>query len=491
MSASSRPAAGSGLRVLTARGTIVNGAFLIGVNTLALVRGFLVAAFLTTTEYGVWGVVVVILATLQFLKQIGIGEKYIQQDDADQELAFRKALTLELMLAGIVLVGGLALVPGLAALFGTPEVVAPALVALLVLPAQSLQAPLWIFYRELDFLRQRKLQAIDPIAGFVVTVALLALGMDYWALIIGVVVGAWLGALVALRACPYPLRLAYDRATMRAYAGFSWPLLLAGGTVIVMGQGLVILGEAELGLAGVGIIALTATVSQYADRADQAVTQTIYPTICAVGQRADLLYETFVKSNRLALMWGAPFGLGLALFAEDLVEFGIGERWRPAVTLMQAVGVSVAIHQIGFNWDAFYRARGETRPIGVAAVWAMVAFVAFAVPLTLTDGLRGLAIAMLCMEAVNFAVRMHYLRRLFAGFRLARHAGRALAPSVPAVAVVLLVRAVAGEEGSLQAALAVLALYAVVTAAATALVERRLVREILGYLRGRPAGAAA
>jgi O-antigen/teichoic acid export membrane protein len=490
MSASSRPAAGSGLRVLTARGTIVNGAFLIGVNTLALLRGFLVAAFLTTTEYGVWGVVVVILATLQFLKQIGIGEKYIQQDESDQELAFRKALTLELMLAGIVVVGGLALVPGLAALFGTPEVIGPALAALLVLPAQSLQAPLWIFYRELNFVRQRKLQAIDPIAGFVVTVVLLALGMDYWALIVGVVVGAWLGAFVALRACPYPLRLAYDRETLRAYAGFSWPLLLAGGTVIVVGQGLVILGEAELGLAGVGVIALTATVSQYADRADQAVTQTIYPTICAVQDRADLLYETFVKSNRVALMWGAPFGLGLALFAEDLVEFGIGERWRPAVTLMQAVGVSVAIHQIGFNWDAFYRARADTRPIGVAAAWAMVAFVVFAVPLMLTDGLRGLAIATLCMEGVNFAVRMHYLRRLFSGFQLARHAGRALVPSVPAVAVVLLVRAVAGEEGSLVAALAMLALYVVVTAAATALVERRLVREILGYLRGRPAAGA-
>jgi hypothetical protein len=94
------------------------------------------------------------------------------------------------------------------------------------------------------------------------------------------------------------------------------------------------------------------------------------------------------------------------------------------------------------------------------------------------------------MEGVNFAVRMHYLRRLFSGFQLARHAGRALVPSVPAVAVVLLVRAVAGEEGSLVAALAMLALYVVVTAAATALVERRLVREILGYLRGRPAAGA-
>ena len=40
--------AGSGLRIRAARGTIINTAFLVGVNTLNLVRGFLVAAFLTT-----------------------------------------------------------------------------------------------------------------------------------------------------------------------------------------------------------------------------------------------------------------------------------------------------------------------------------------------------------------------------------------------------------------------------------------------------------
>ena len=34
-----------------------------------------------------------------------------------------------------------------------------------------------------------------------------------------------------------------------------------------------------------------------------------------------------MKSNRLALMWGVPFGVGLTLFAADLVEFGIGEEW--------------------------------------------------------------------------------------------------------------------------------------------------------------------
>jgi O-antigen/teichoic acid export membrane protein len=489
--ATRRPSAGSGLRIRAARGTIVNAVFLTSVNSLALVRGFLVAGFLSTTQYGVWGVVLVVLATLQFLRQIGIGDKYIQQDEPDQALAFRKAMTFELGLAAVALVAGLVLVPVLAAIFGTPRIVAPALVALLVVPAYALQAPLWIFYREMDFVRQRKLQAIDPVLGFAIAVVLLVAGAGYWALIVGIVVGAWAGALVSVRACPYELGLAFDRETLRAYASFSWPLVLAGGAAVVVGQGLLIVGEAKLGLGGVGIIALASVISQYSDRADQAITQTIYPTICAVKDRADLLYEAFVKSNRLALMWGAPFGFGLALFAEDLVQFAIGERWRPGVGLMQAIGIAVAVHQIGFNWDAFYRALGRTKPVGVAAGIAIAAFIGIALPLLAADGLRGLALATLLVEGVNFAVRMLYLRRLFPSFGFIRHTARALLPSLPAVAAVVGVRLIAGEETTLLAALALLALYVLVTMAATAVLERRLLREIVAYLRRRPTVGAA
>jgi len=486
-----RPSAGTGLRIRAAKGTIINAVFLTSVNTLALIRGFLVAGFLSTTEYGIWGTVLVVLATLALLRQIGIGDKYIQQDEADQELAFRKAMTFEFGLSLIALLFGLALVPLLAAIFGRSDIVAPALVALLVVPAYALQSPLWIFYREMDFLRQRKLQAIDPILGFVLAVALLIAGAGYWALIIGIVAGAWAGAIVSVRACPYKLRLAFDRDTLRAYVSFSWPLLMAGGAAVVVGQGLLIVGEATIGLSGVGIIALASVISQYSDRADQAITQTIYPTICAVKDRADLLYEAFVKSNRLALMWGAPFGFGLALFAEDLVQFGIGERWRPGIGLMQAIGVAVAIHQIGFNWDAFYRALGRTKPIGVASAIAIVAFLAISLPLLATDGLAGLALATLLVEGVNFALRMFYLRKLFPTFRLIRHTVRALLPSVPAVALVLGVRQLAGEEATLPAALGMVALYVLVTIVATGLLERRLLREIVAYLRRRPAAGAA
>ena len=55
---------GVGLRQLAARGTIINGAFLVGVNVLGIVRGLAAASILTTTAYGEWGLLMAAFTTL-------------------------------------------------------------------------------------------------------------------------------------------------------------------------------------------------------------------------------------------------------------------------------------------------------------------------------------------------------------------------------------------------------------------------------------------
>ena len=179
--------------------------------------------------------------------------------------------------------------------------------------------------------RQRTIQAVDPVVGLAVTIALAVAGLGYWSLVVGTVVGAVAGAVVAVLASPYPLALRYNRGTLRSYASFSWPLILASASTLVIAQGTLLVGERVLGLAAVGAITLASSVSDYTNRVDQIVTATLYPAICAVRDRRDALFESFVKPNRLALMWGMPFGIGLALFAADLVRFGLGPRWEPAV----------------------------------------------------------------------------------------------------------------------------------------------------------------
>lgn len=483
---------GRSLRRHAARGVLINGAFTTGLTFLGFARGFIVAALLTPAEFGVWGILATTVAMLTILKPSGVGDKYLQQDEDNQELAFQKAFTLELIVNLVLLVVFAVLVPVLALVYGQDELLASGFALVALLPAMALQAPVWILYRRLRFARQRTLQAIEPIVGFVVTVGLAAAGAGYWSLVAGALAGAWSGALAIVALSPYRLRLRWDRATARSYVGFSLPLFVAGLSAVVLGQGSLLASEAALGLAAAGAVTLASTVSLLSNRVDDMITATLYPAICAVKDRTDLLYETFVKSNRLALMWAMPFGLSLTLFAPDLVQFVIGEKWEPAVLLLQVFGAIAALGHLGLNWQAYYRARGTTAPVAIVGALVAALFLVIAVPLTFSDGLSGLATVLSIAVAGGLVARVVYIVRLFPGRPLAGQAARALAPSVPAIGIVVLARLLETGERTPAMATAELATYLLVTAVATWLVERELIREALGYLRGggRPASTA-
>src|SRR5436309_12417328 len=94
------------LRPHTARGTLVNSGFQIGLSGLGALQRLIVASFLARAEFGFWGILLTTIATLGFLKDLGIADKYVQQSEPDQEAAFQRAFTLEVLssLAFLVLV---------------------------------------------------------------------------------------------------------------------------------------------------------------------------------------------------------------------------------------------------------------------------------------------------------------------------------------------------------------------------------------------------
>ncbi len=476
-------AAGPGKRRVAARGVVINSAFFLGLSTLQLLKALIVTRFLTASEFGVWSIVFLAFGLVFALRAIAVINKYIQQDDEDQERAFQKAFTLELGSSAIGFAVLAALAPVLALIYGEDELLVPTLVVALTLPGLALQAPIWVYYRRLEFLRQRLLGAVDPVVSFVVTIALAIAGFEYWSLVIGLVAGAWAGGIVAILFSPYRLRLRFDRGTLREYVSFSGPLLLAVGLGLGIAQLSVFVGDLAIGLAGVGAIGLAATFSAYVERLDSVVTQTLYPVICRVQGQADLMFEVFIKSNRLALMWALPFGIGLSVFSGDLIEFGIGDQWRDAETLLVVFGITSAAVHIGFNWSAFYRAQGITRPEAVVAVITFVAFCLTAIPLVFAFEIEGFAAGIAAMTVVTLAARWYYLLKLFPRLNLGRYVVRAVTPTAVSVAVVLGLRALETGDRTLALALGELALFIGVNVMLTVVIERRLLREALSYLR--------
>jgi hypothetical protein len=103
-------------------------------------------------------------------------------------------------------------------------------------------------------------------------------------------------------------------------------------------------------------------------------------------------------------------------------------------------------------------------------------------------GLTGYAAGMAISIAVQIVQRGYYLRRLFPGYRPIAHLMRAVLPSVPPSGVILLERLLVGGGRSPARAVAELVAYVVLTIACTWFFERRLLGEMVGYLRGGGGG---
>jgi O-antigen/teichoic acid export membrane protein len=215
------------------------------------------------------------------------------------------------------------------------------------------------------------------------------------------------------------------------------------------------------------------------------VSQTIYPAVCRVAHRGEALLEVFVKSNRLALMWSLPFGVGLALFAADLVDYLLGSQWEPAIGLLSALGLIAGFNQFAFNWTVFMRALNRTRPMLAAALIDLAVFATVMLPAIIALGLTGYAIGFAASTIVQIAVRTYFMRGVFPRFAMVRHMVRAVAPAVPPALAVLAVRALVPGDRELPQVIAELSLYVAVTVASMWIFERRLVAEMVGYLRGR------
>ena len=199
---------GRGLRETAARGALINSAFQVGVVGLGLIRNVAIAAFLTASEFGLWGLIVTTLLTLAWLKQIGIGDKYIQQDEPDQVARVPEGVHARARLqphllrrchrrsadlrADLRAAGDHRARPdpraGAAGERAADAVVDP-------VPADALSSA--------SACSNRSTRVVSTVLVFALAIA----GYGYWSLVIGLVAGVLTAAAVAVITCPYPLAM--------------------------------------------------------------------------------------------------------------------------------------------------------------------------------------------------------------------------------------------------------------------------------------------
>ena len=148
-------------------------------------RGLLATALLGPDAIGLYGIVSTTAVTIVALRRVGTDEAFVRHEAADERLEFQRAFTVELCL-GLVAALVIALAaPVLAALYDDDQLLALTLAVAYLPIGFALQAPQWIFFRRMDYVRLRALQAIVPLGTVLVATPLLLAGVGVWALVMG------------------------------------------------------------------------------------------------------------------------------------------------------------------------------------------------------------------------------------------------------------------------------------------------------------------
>jgi lipopolysaccharide exporter len=449
------------------------------ISTLILVR------LLAPGDFGLVALGTSFIGAVDMLSGLGV-EDALVREHAPTRALYDTAFTLTAIRSvGTSVVIALAAVP-VAAFFGEPRL-ADVLWALAAGTLIGGIASIGVidFRRDMAFEKEFLLQILPRIISVAVTIGVAMIWHSYWALIAGI-----LTARAGRTVFSYRMHVWRPRFTLSAWRhliGFSlwsWALSMAGLVrdridMFVVGR---LMAPTAVGVYAIGEeVAALPTTELVAP-----LCRACFSSFAAARRAGQGIEEAFMRPVAIAFMITFPAGLGISLLADPLVRLIMGEKWAPAIPIIELLGVMGALAVFGLVAATALAAFGMLRQQFTITLSCLVPRLALLVLLVGQFGILGAAIGALSgmvFEHCAFMVLMFRHLNLNV-VELVRRIWRPIIAA--AVMAAILVAAGAGWTQATGGALDLVWTLAGASALGAAVYALALV--VLWWLSGRPKG---
>jgi PST family polysaccharide transporter len=321
----------------------------------------LVARILMPSDYGLLTMAGTFLGVVALLSEFGVGSAIITlRELSEDELSQLNTFAVLLGVGGTVLTALMAYPLGL--FFRSPDLPPVLMVVGTTFLITSLQVvPQALFRRELRF---RTLALIDLARLLLMPVLTLVgamLGMRYWALALGGVIGALVTTVLMLYQRRQPFaRL--TRAGLEPVLHFSRHVLVGRFAWIVYQDGDFAVAGRRLGESAAGIYGLAWTLSSGPIEKVTSLLSEITPSLFSKVQDDRIaLRRYFLNLSEVICLATFPAAVGLALVSKDLVAVVLGAKWELAVGPLALLALYAGARSVTSLFGSLFVATRETR----------------------------------------------------------------------------------------------------------------------------------
>lgn len=349
------------------RARVVKGAVFITVaraitNGLGFISTIVLARILVPADFGLVALATSTLAIVSALTEIQMSRALVQHPSPTRE-HLDTAWTFGL-LRSLLIAGALALISfPLSEFYSEPRLVGLILVLDIGVILTGLKNPRSVMLtRDLIFWQQCVLQISERLVSAAAAIALALIYQSYWALIIGAIMGQFVGLVFSYCLLPFRPRVGWKNSQEL----FSFSIWLMGCQVVntinwrfdhfLIGW---LFGPARLGIYTMGDKLATMPTREVTT----PINATLFPALSRLIHDSGKLKSAYQSAQVAMTTIALPAGVGVALIADPLVQLTMGEKWHGAVLVIQVLSAVFACQTIGSLAQALAMAAGETRLI--------------------------------------------------------------------------------------------------------------------------------
>lgn len=415
-----------------------SGVGLYTIRLLGLVTTLVLAKVLVPADFGLVAIASMLVAILQLLKDMGLSEAIIYQQDRSERV-LDTAHTLLVGLYFLLFLIAAALAPVVAHFYKTPDATPVIIITASTLVWDSARAvPRAVFRRELAF-RSLFLPEVVPVGVACVVSLIMALhGYGVWALVAKTVLHSILGMVLLGFSTPYRPKFRYDGAVARQLLQYG--KFIMGATILFVAVYNIdkFYVSRFAGLAALGMYELAVRISDLPVREFSFVVGSVMFPVLAKAQAGPILRRTFLGALKYTAFVSFPMALGISFYGPRLVANIYGPAWTGMIAPLQVLSVYALFRSLSSIIHDGFKATGNPRLMQKAVFFKLCLIGALGIPAIKMFGLVGICVVIVVTYAATFVVELVVISRLL-GVPFSMSARTLVVPFAGSVSVVVLV----------------------------------------------------
>jgi O-antigen/teichoic acid export membrane protein len=327
---------------------------------LGFIRTIILARLLAPEDFGLLGIAMLSISTLETFSQSGFQAALIQKKE-NVEPYLDTAWTVSAV-RGIALFLILFLsAPVIASFFNSPKAtLVIRVVALSTLLTGLRNIGIVFFQKELEFDKQFFYEFSATLVDITVAITLAFILKNVWALVWGGLAANLTRLLMSYVLHGYRPRVRFEKEKFQELFGFGKWVLASSMIIFLITQGDDIFVGKMLGVTALGLYQIAYLISNLpATEITHVISQVTFPAYSKLQYDLPRLREAYLKVLKLTAFMSLPSAGGIFILAPEFTKIFLGDKWMPMVPAMQILCVFGVTRALNATTGPIFHAVGK------------------------------------------------------------------------------------------------------------------------------------